>query len=107
MMVASCGHGRRVDVAALPAQHLDLELERLDLLGLDLDQLHQVLPLAPLGGLLAPRGGPLGVEVALELLLPLEERGHRVERRRARLGGGLELELGLAQLSVQPLELPA
>ena len=47
MMVASGGHGRRVDVAALPAQHLDLELERLDLLGLDLDQLHQVLPLAP------------------------------------------------------------
>ena len=47
MLVASGGHGRRVDVAALPAQHLDLELERLDLLGLDLDQLHQVLPLAP------------------------------------------------------------
>mmetsp|Transcript_28362 Transcript_28362/g.90412 ORF Transcript_28362/g.90412 Transcript_28362/m.90412 type:complete len:290 (+) Transcript_28362:125-994(+) len=85
---------RRVDVPPLASQHVDLDLERLYLPRLHLDQRDEPLPLAPLAGRVGRRRGLPVVQVGLELLLPLKQSSHRVELGRRMLGGLLELHLG-------------
>ena len=61
----------------LAPQHVDLELERLDLFRLQLDELHELLSLLPLGLRLSRRYRRLLilVQARLELLLRTRKRG--------------------------------
>mmetsp|Transcript_13639 Transcript_13639/g.35020 ORF Transcript_13639/g.35020 Transcript_13639/m.35020 type:complete len:520 (+) Transcript_13639:40-1599(+) len=88
----------------LAAQHRDLRLEGVDVLGLRVDLLHQAVPLRDL--LPAPRHGVVeeaglrGGQLGLQRLLLLGQLGHRLQALRVVRGEREHLLLGLLDLAV-------